>query len=114
VDDTGNVTEGTSTNAWIVTPQGKVVTRDLNASILAGVTRRALLQLMRTRGIAFEERPFSVAEGQAAAEAFLTSTTSLIVPVTRIDGQTVGDGRPGPLTMALREMYLRQIAATAT
>jgi D-alanine transaminase len=110
VDDSGAVTEGTSTNAWIVTRDGRLVTRDLSATILAGITRLALLDLVRSNGISFEERPFSVAEAKDAAEAFLTSTTSLVLPVTRIDGQAVGDGKPGPVTATLRDLYWRHVA----
>lgn len=112
VDDAGRITEGTSTNAWIVTRAGRLVTRNLSGAILSGVTRLSLLQLCRSEGVAFEERPFSLAEAKEAAEAFLTSTTSLVLPVTRIDGQVVGDGRPGPLTMKLREHYQRYLAAS--
>lgn len=111
VDDDGRITEGSSTNAWIVTPAGRLVTRNLSAAILSGITRLSLLQLVQSQGIAFEERPFSVAEAKEAAEAFLTSTTSLVLPVTRIDGQAIGDGKPGPLTMKLRDGYLRHLAA---
>jgi D-alanine transaminase len=110
VDDSGAVTEGTSTNAWIVTRDGRLVTRNLSAAILAGITRLALLQLVRSQGISFEERPFSVAEAKDAAEAFLTSTTSLVLPVTRIDGRAVGDGKPGRITAILRDLYLRHVA----
>jgi D-alanine transaminase len=113
IDDDGNVTEGTSTNAWIVTRDGRLVTRNLSATILAGITRLALLQLVRAQGTSFEERPFSVAEAKDAAEAFLTSTTSLILPVTRIDGQIVGDGKPGPVTTALRDLYLQHVGAAS-
>ncbi|MGE0117412.1 MAG: D-amino-acid transaminase [Dongiaceae bacterium] len=70
VDDAGNVTEGTSTNAWIVAPDGRLLTRDLGSTILAGITRSSLLQLIRSLGLAFEERSFSVAEAKAATEAF--------------------------------------------
>jgi D-alanine transaminase len=110
VDDNGTVTEGTSTNAWIVTRDGRLATRNLSATILAGITRLALLQLVRSHGIAFEERPFSVAEAKDAAEAFLTSTTSLVLPVTQIDGQAIGDGKPGRVTATLRDLYLHHIA----
>jgi D-alanine transaminase len=114
VDDAGRVTEGTSTNAWIVTSDGRLLTRDLSSTILAGITRSSLLQLIRSQGMAFEERAFSVAEAKAAAEAFLTSTTSLVLPVTRIDGQPVGDGKPGPVTARLRDSYVRYIDALCT
>jgi D-alanine transaminase len=110
VDDNGAITEGTSTNAWIVTRDGRLVTRNLSATILAGITRLALLQLVRSQGVVFEERPFSVAEAKDAAEAFLTSTTSLVLSVTRIDGDTVGDGKPGRMTATLRDLYLRHVA----
>jgi D-alanine transaminase len=112
VDDSGNITEGTSTNAWIVTRDGRLVTRDLSSTILAGITRRALLDLARTEDLSIEERAFSVAEAAAAAEAFLTSTTSLVLPVTRIDGRPVGDGKPGAISQSLRDMYLRHVAET--
>jgi len=111
VDDDGCITEGTSTNAWIVTRAGRLVTRNLSAAILSGITRLSLFQLVQADGIGFEERRFSVAEAKDAAEAFLTSTTSLVLPVTRIDGQAIGDGKPGPLTMKLRESFLRYLAA---
>jgi D-alanine transaminase len=111
VDDAGCVTEGSSTNAWIVTRAGRLITRNLSAAILSGITRLSLLQLVQSEGIAVEERRFSVAEAKEAAEAFLTSTTSLVLPVTRIDGDTIGDGKPGPLAAKLREHYLRYLAA---
>jgi len=113
VDESGCITEGTSTNAWIVTRGGRLVTRNLSAAILSGITRLALLDLVRAEGIAFEERRFTVAEAMTGSEAFLTSTTSLVLPVTRIDGQAIGDGKPGPLTMKLRDAYLSHVVATA-
>ena len=114
VDDEDNITEGSSTNAWIVTRAGRLVTRNLSAAILSGITRLSVLQLLKSEGIVFEERRFSVAEAKEAAEAFLTSTTSLVLPVTRIDGQAIGDGQPGLLTMKLRDGYLRQLAALSS
>jgi len=110
VDGEGCVTEGSSTNAWIVTRGGRLVTRNLSDAILSGITRRSLLQLIQSQNIAVEERRFSVAEVKEAAEAFITSTTSLVLPVTRIDGQTIGDGKPGPLTLKLRDHYLSYLA----
>jgi D-alanine transaminase len=88
-----------------------VITRNLSAAILSGITRLSVLQFVQSHGLVFEERRFSVAEAKEAAEAFLTSTTSLVLPVTRIDGQAIGDGQPGPLTLKLREGYLRHLAA---
>jgi D-alanine transaminase len=111
VDDDGSVTEGSSTNAWIVTRTGRLITRNLSAAILSGITRLSVLEFVQSQGIVFEERRFSVAEAKEAAEAFLTSTTSLVLPITRIDGQAIGDGKPGPLTMKLHEGYQRHLAA---
>jgi D-alanine transaminase len=106
VDKDGMVTEGTSTNAWIVTQDNKVVTRDATHSILGGITRHTLLKLIRAEGYDLEERAFSVAEAKAAKEAFLTSSTSLVLPITSLDGQPVGNGHPGILTGKLRQVYI--------
>jgi D-alanine transaminase len=106
IDDAGNITEGTSTNAWIVTPDKKLVTRDLSASILSGITRKRLLAVAEAKGYPLEQRPFSHAEALAAAEAFLTSSTSLVLPVTSIDGHRIGNGRAGPVSLALRRAYV--------
>ena len=108
VDDAGRVTEGTSTNAWIVVG-GRIVTRPLGPEILGGITRAAVLDVARELQIAVDERPFSVDEAGAADEAFLTSTTSYVLPVTRIDDMTVGTGKPGPVTARLLENYHRLI-----
>ncbi|HEX6979244.1 MAG TPA: D-amino-acid transaminase [Alphaproteobacteria bacterium] len=110
VDRNGMVTEGSSTNAWIVTPDGKLVTRSIENAILAGITRAAVVDLAREAGLEVVERPFSVAEAKAAREAFLTSTTSYVMPVTRIDDQVIANGHPGNLTLALRERYQRYMA----
>src|SRR3954452_9261934 len=111
VDREGHVTEGTSTNAWIVTDDGTVVTRTPDNTILNGVTRRAVLEIIYREGYRFAERPFSVAEARAAREAFLTSTTAELLPVVRIDGEPVADGKPGPLSRKLRDAYLLHAAA---
>ncbi len=108
VDDAGMVTEGTSTNAWIVVG-GRIVTRPLGPEILGGITRAAVLDVARDLQIAVDERLFSVAEAAAADEAFLTSTTAYVLPVTRIDENTVGTGKPGPITARLLEIYHRLI-----
>jgi D-alanine transaminase len=106
VDGDGMVTEGTSTNAWIVTPDNKVVTRDATHSILNGITRITLLELIRREGYELEERSFSVDEARAAREAFLTSSTSFVLPITQLDGKPIGNGHPGILTGKLRQHYL--------
>lgn len=106
VDPDGNVTEGCSSNAWIVTSDGTLVTRYANNLILNGVTRLSILKLARESGIKFEERPFSVEEAYAAREAFVSSASTFVMPVTRIDDRTVGDGKPGALSGKLRQGYL--------
>jgi len=111
IDREGHVTEGTSTNAWIVTDDGTVVTRAADNAILNGVTRRTVLEIINREGYRFAERPFSMAEAKAAREAFLTSTTAELLPVVRIDGEPVADGKPGPLSRKLREGYLSHAAA---
>lgn len=102
----GIVTEGTATNAWIVTRKGILVTRTPDASILNGVTRRSVLRLAKREGLEIEERGFTVKEALAAREAFITSTTNYVMPVVHIDGKPVGDGKPGPFSRRLRAAYL--------
>ena len=105
VDRDGNVTEGTSSNAWIVTQEGEVVTRQADQGILNGVTRLGLLRVIAAAGLRLSERPFSVADAKQAAEALLTSSTNFVVPVVRIDDTPVGDGKPGPLARKLAASY---------
>ena len=112
----GNVTEGTSSNAWLVA-DGALVTRDLTHSILHGITRAAVLRLARDEGLRVVERAFTVAEAQAAREAFVTSASSFVKPVVEIDGVAIGDGTPGPVATRLRRLYLaeaRRAAAAAS
>jgi D-alanine transaminase len=106
VDGDGNVTEGCSSNAWIVTADGTLVTRYANNLILNGVTRLSILRLAEEAGIPFVERPFSVEEVYAAREAFLSSASTFVMPVTRIDDRSVGNGKPGLLSEKLRRSYL--------
>ncbi len=113
VDRIGQVTEGTSTNAWIVTEDDTVVTRAADTAILNGVTRLAILDIIRREGYRLVERPFTVAEAKAAREAFLTSTTADLLPVVRIDDSPVGEGRPGPLGEKLRAAYFAHASAGA-
>jgi D-alanine transaminase len=111
VDGDGRVTEGTSTNAWIVTADNSVVTRAADSAILNGVTRLAVLDILAREGYRLVEQPFTVSEAKAAREAFLTSTTADLLPVVRIDGQPIGEGRPGPLSLKLRAAYFAHAAA---
>ena len=108
----GVVTEGSSNNAYIVTGNGVVVTRHLGSEILHGITRAAVLRLSREHQIAVEERAFTVDEAKSAAEAFITSASSFVIPVTGIDGETIGDGRPGAITTRLREIYIESARAS--
>lgn len=105
----GFVTEGTSSSAHIVTLEGKLVTRPLSNAILPGITRAAMLRLAAQQGLAIEERAFSVEEAKGAAEAFITSATSLVLPVVEIDGQVIGDGKPGSVSKKLRTLYIEQV-----
>lgn len=104
VDETGYVTEGASSNAWIVR-DGVVVTRPLDQRLLGGVTRATLLDLLQANAIPFEQRAFTIAEAQAADEAFVTSASATIMPVIRIDGRGVSAERPGTLTTRLRDTF---------
>jgi D-alanine transaminase len=103
----GIVTEGSSTNAWIVSSGGRVVTRPADHGILRGITRTVLLDVIKAQGLTLDERPFTLAEAHAAREAFVTSASQIVMPVVRIDGQPVGDGRPGPIASALRQDFHR-------
>ena len=107
VDRAGHVTEGSSSNAWIVTMGGKVVTRPADNGILRGITRSVLLDVIRAQGLEFEERPFTVEEAYGAREAFLTSASQIVMPVVRIDDRPVGNGAPGSVAVALRAEFHR-------
>ena len=103
----GTVTEGSSSNAWIVTPGNEVVTRQADRTILKGITRTVLQDLLRARDLTLVERPFTVAEAISAREAFITSASQTVMPVVRIDGQPVGNGAPGLVATALRDDFHR-------
>ncbi len=102
IDRDGYVTEGASTNAWIVTEDDVLVTRQADQSILNGVTRRALADIAVSQGLTVQERPFTVAEALAAREAFITASTLSAMPVVSIDGAPVGNGSSGPVARLLR------------
>jgi D-alanine transaminase len=105
VDKDGTVTEAASANAWIVTPDGKVVTRPADHGILKGITRTVLFDVIKGQGLSVEERPFTLSEAYAAREAFVTAASQIVLPVVRIDGHVVGEGKPGPLATALRRAF---------
>jgi len=105
VDASGHITEGASSNAWIVDRQGRLVTRQVDKAILRGVTRTTLIDLLKREGIEFVERPFSVEEAKSAREAFITSATNFVMPVVKIDGKPIGNGAPGLLALKLRAEF---------
>ncbi len=109
VDGAGNVTEGAAANIWIVDDAGVLRTRALDPAILPGCTRAALIGLLQKEDIGFEERGFSLAELRAAREAFLTSATSFVRPVLRLDGAPIGDGEVGPVTRRLFALFAAHV-----
>ena len=113
VDDQGLVTEGASSNAWIVDKDGVLRTRDIGANILRGVTRLSLIDVAKEAGYRVEERPFTVEEARQAREAFMTGAGALGMPIVSIDGQPVANGHPGEVARTLRASYIRRAAETA-
>ena len=107
VDAKGCVTEGASSNAWIVSRDGVLVTRPLDTGILPGITRSVVMDELKAQGLNVEERPFTVEEAYTAREAFVTSASQIVMPVVRIDGRPVGNGAPGLITSSLRRDYYR-------
>jgi len=107
VDRDGFVTEGASSNAWIVTRDGKLVTRPANHGILRGITRTVVLDVAAAQNLGLEERRFSVAEAYEAREAFVTSASQIVMPVVSIDGRPIGNGAPGLVANALRRDFHR-------
>jgi len=105
LDRDGFVTEGASTTAWIVDAGGRLVTRALSHAILPGVTRRIVLEIAAAAQIPFVERPFTPQEAAGAREAFLTAASGAAIPVVSLDGRKIGDGKPGPLTRRIAELY---------
>jgi len=110
VDAQGRVTEGASSNAWIVSRDGKLITRPLGNDILPGITRSVVLDMIGAQGLVLEERAFTVEEAYAAREAFVTSASQTVLPVVSIDGRPVGNGAPGLVATALRRDYHRHAA----
>lgn len=105
VDAKGFVTEGSSSNAWIITRDGRLVTRAADHDILRGVTRTTLIDVLAAEGLTLEERSFTVAEALEAREAFMTSATSIVTPIVAIDGRWIGNGAPGLTSTRLRAAF---------
>lgn len=108
----GLVTEGVSSTAYII-KDGLIITRELSNSILPGIRRRTLLEIAKENDLTFDERAFSVEEALSADEAFISSATTLALPVVSIDGNVVANGLPGPITTQLRELYKNRLIAEA-
>jgi D-alanine transaminase len=111
VDARGMVTEASSANVWIVTPTGALITRHADNAILRGITRTVLFDAIKTEGLTVEERAFTLEEAYGAREAFITSAGQIVLPVVRVDGRPIGDGKPGPVAIALRRAYHRYAEA---
>jgi D-alanine transaminase len=107
--DNGMVTEGTSANAHIIDSRGVLVSHPVDHGVLPGISRLSVLPLAQDMGLAVEERAFSVDELFAAREAFITSATTVVMPVVEVDGRKIGDGRPGALTSELRRRYIERL-----
>jgi len=107
--DGKTVTEGSASNAYIVTKKGELITHPANHAILGGITRDVVLKLARKHKITVRERSFTLAEAKSAAEAFMTSTSANVLPVVMVDNQRIGSGKPGPITMQLQELYAKHI-----
>jgi D-alanine transaminase len=105
VDEKGFVTEGAASNAWIVTRAGALVTRPAERGILRGITRTVVFEVAAASGLEVEERPFRVSEALEAREAFVTAATQIVMPVVKIDGTPVADGKPGAVSRALRARF---------
>lgn len=102
----GTVTEGSSSTAFLITADHRIMTRPLSTAVLPGITRRSIMRLAAEHGLTIEERPFTVDEAHGATEAFFTSASSFVMPVVSLDGRPVGAGTPGPLTRRLRSLYV--------
>ncbi len=111
-DDHGRVTEGTASNAWILTSDNEIITRQTDDGILAGITRKILIRLIKREGYKLTLRAFTVEEAKAAKEAFFTSATSIVKPVTSIDGNSIGNGVPGEITCQLIDLYFDHMHQT--
>ena len=110
VDGEGLITEGTSSNAWIISSEGVLITRPANHDILRGITRQAILELAQELRIPIEERSFSIEEAYNAREAFLSNSSHFVTPVTRIDNRVIANGKPGSLSTALHARYVRYMS----
>jgi len=107
----GKVTEGTSNNAYIVTANKEIKTRQLGNAILSGITRSAVLRFAKEAGYTVIEEAFTIDEALKAEEAFVTSASTFVLPVVNIDGTDIGSGKPGPVAKQLRQIYIETAMA---
>lgn len=107
----GYITEASASNAYIITDDNRIITRQLGSELLPGVTRKSVLNFAKKAGYAVEERPFTPAEAYQAKEAFITSATTYVMPVVEIDGHSIGAGVPGPIVKELRALYIQEARA---
>ncbi len=113
LEEDGTINEGTSNNTWIVTKDGKLVTRQLSNTILHGITRKAVKRCAELLQMDVEERPFTKEEAADASEAFFTSASAFVCPVVEIDGNKIGNGKPGAVVSKLRDIYLEEACKAA-
>ena len=103
----GYVTEGSSSNAWII--KGKIImTRQSDNLILSGITRDAIFKCAKDLGYEVVTKNITLPDAQSASEAFITSATACVMPVVKINANQIGDGKPGKFVTALREEYIKQ------
>ncbi|MGO9674603.1 MAG: D-amino-acid transaminase [Methylocella sp.] len=105
IDSDGLVSEGAASNAWIIDEAGTIITRQVDHSILRGITRTTLIEIIAAQSLRLAERKFSLGEALRAREAFITGATTLVMPVVAIDGHKIGGGVPGPVTLKLRHIF---------
>jgi D-alanine transaminase len=110
----GKITEGSSNNAYIVTHNNEIVTRELSTDILHGITRASVLKIARLHQLKIVERAFSVDELLSAREAFSTSASGFVNPVVNVNGTAISDGEPGHVTTALRASYVAESQSAST
>ena len=107
IDDDGFVNEGTSNNAYIIDNNNNIITRNLSNKLLPGITRKTLIEVAKNLKLSIEERPFTIKEALESNEAFISSASTLIAPVTKIDKNNIGNGQMGTITEILRETYIK-------
>ena len=107
IDTDGFVNEGTSNNAYIIDKNNNIITRNLSNKLLPGITRKTIIEVAKKLKLSIEERPFTVKEALESNEAFISSASTLIAPVTKIDKNNIGKGHIGPITEILRETYIK-------